>query len=128
MTGGTPSRGSRSGTGTGSSSTVSLTPQTLVPNAGTAYFCELSDDAGPHGHGHHLGTVSGAELAGNASEVALDGQRGQSQRLADLLVGAAVGYEVQNLDLATGELGNAVLLGAAAQASGQQGCHRRVGV
>jgi hypothetical protein len=35
---------------------------------------ELVDQAGPKGHDHHLGAVAGAELASNASQVALHGQ------------------------------------------------------
>src|SRR5205807_3965489 len=52
-----------------------------------------ADDACAHRHGHHLGAVTRAELAGDASQVALHGERGQSEGLADLLVGAAVGDE-----------------------------------
>ena len=34
----------------------------------------LADDARPHGHRDHLGAVTGAELAGDAGQVALDGE------------------------------------------------------
>src|SRR3954454_981555 len=71
---------------------------------------ELADDAGPHGHGHHLGAVAGAELAGDAGQVGLDRQCGQAQLLANLLVGATSADEPQHLDLAAGELRDAVLL------------------
>ena len=51
----------------------------------------------------HLGAVAGAELAGDPGQVALHGQRGQAQGLADLLVRAAVGDQLEHLDLAAGE-------------------------
>src|SRR4051812_32092644 len=58
---------------------------------------ELADDACAHRHGHHLRAVARAELAGDTSEVALDRERGQTEGLADLLVGAAVGDEAKYL-------------------------------
>src|SRR3954447_21291720 len=64
----------------------------------------LADDARAHGHGDHLRAVTGAELARDPGQVALHGQSGEPERLADLLVGAAVGDEPQQLDLAAGEL------------------------
>ena len=62
-----------------------------------------SDDAGAHGDHDHLRPVAGAELAGDPGQVALDGQRRQAQGLADLLVGAALGDQLEHLDLTAGE-------------------------
>src|SRR3954451_1664759 len=100
------------------------------PSAGAAGAAttDLAEDARSHRHRHHFGAVTGAELAGDAGEVALDRQRGQAERLADLLVGTAVGHQPQHLDLAARELGDAVLLRAATQAGRQKRGHGRVGV
>src|ERR671914_215192 len=62
------------------------------------------DDARPQGHGDHSGAVTGAELAGDTGEVALDGQGGQAHRDADRLVRLALRHQSQHLDLTAGEL------------------------
>ena len=72
------------------------------------------------GEGDHLRAVTSAELARDAGEVALDRQCGQAEGLADLLVGAAVGDQAQDLDLAAGQLGDTIGLRAAAKTGGEQ--------
>src|SRR4051794_20861998 len=88
----------------------------------------LADDACAHREGHHLGAVARTELAGDAGEVTLDGQRGEAELVADLLVGLAVGHEAKDLELAAGELLDTLGSGGATQANREQRGDRRVGV
>src|SRR3954470_9956210 len=88
----------------------------------------LADYSGAHCERDHLGAVAGAELAGDPGEVALDGQGGEAEDVADLLVRLAVGDEAEHLDLAAGQLGDAGVDRATTQAGGQQRGDRRVGV
>src|SRR5205807_7260823 len=62
------------------------------------------DDAGAQGDGDHSGAVARPELAGDACQVTLHGERGKPHRDADRLVGLALRNQPQHLDLTAGQL------------------------
>ena len=139
MTGGSPSRGASSGTAVGASSTVGVHglgqpgPARVPARAPAGAAAWLNSTRG-HGRsllgaqwmtparmrqGDHVGPVAGAQLARDAGQVALHGQGGQAQRLADLLVRVPVGDQPQDLELAGGQLPDSFLHPVLGQPLGQ---------
>src|SRR2546426_417319 len=64
-----------------------------------------SAQAGFAGSDHGLGAVGDLQLAADVRDVVADRLQTQHQLLGDVLVGAAVGDQSQDLGLALGELG-----------------------
>src|SRR5262245_8492163 len=92
-----------------------------------------ADQPGLIGGDHRLRAVAGIELGENAADVGLHRLDADIQLGGDLVVGAPGGDESQHVDLAGGELGDAIVAGARAdtdelvdEATRDVGCEQRV--